>query len=122
MVLNDPIHAISCFKAAYQIDSSVYDITLNVALLSNQIGDTATSIIYYGKCISNNPEMLQSYSNLSYLYFRMNRFEESIAVNQKAIVYNPNWPEPYDNIARVYSGLNQPEKAEPYLKKLQELR
>jgi tetratricopeptide (TPR) repeat protein len=93
-----------------------------VAIIAEELKDTATAITYYNRCIRFNPGMLEAYTKLSYLHFRMRQFEESIGVNQKAITYSPNWPEPYDNIARVYSTLNQPEKAAPYLKKFQELQ
>jgi len=121
-ILGQPKLALSCFQQTHTLDSTFYQATFNVAIIAEELKDTATAITYYNRCIRFNPEMLEAYTKLSYLHFRMRQFEESIGVNQKAIAYNPNWPEPYDNIARVYSGLNQPEKAAPYLKKLQELQ
>ena len=121
-ILGESKLALSCFQQTHKLDSTFYQATFNVATIAEELKDTSTAIYYYNRCIRFNPEMLEAYTKLSYLHFRMRQFEESIGVNQKAIAYNPNWPDPYDNIARVYSGLNQPEKAEPYLKKLQELR
>jgi tetratricopeptide (TPR) repeat protein len=121
-ILGEPKLALSCFQQTHVLDSTFYQATFNVATIAEELQDTATAITYYNRCIQFNPGMLEAYTKLSFLYFRMRQFDESIGINQKAIAYNPNWPEPYDNIARVYSGLNQPEKAAPYIKKLQELQ
>lgn len=121
-IIGEPKLALSCFQQTHKLDSTFYQATFNVATIAEELKDTSTAIYYYNRCIRFNPEMLQAYTNLSYLHFRLNQFEKSIAVNQKAIAYNPNWPEPYDNIARVYTALHQPELAEPFFKKLQELR
>lgn len=120
--MNDPASALPCFKEAHTLDTTFYDATFNVARIASQLGDVNTAITYYGRCIDTDPGQLQAYIELSYLYFRLDRSFESIAVNEKAIAFNPNWREPYDNIAKTYLALNEPNKALPYLKKLQEFR
>jgi len=122
LIMNDPARALPCFKEAHALDTTFYDATFNVARLASQLGDANTAIIYFGKCIRSDPGQLQPYIELSYLYFRLDRPLESIAINEKAIAFNPNWKEPYDNIARTYMAMNEPDKALPYLKKLQEFR
>jgi tetratricopeptide (TPR) repeat protein len=121
-ILGEPKLALSCFQESQKLDSTFYQATFNVASIAEELSDTSTAINYYSRCIQFNPGMLEAYTKLSFLYFRTRQFEQSIAINQKAIAYNPNWPDPYDNIARVFNAINEPEKAAPYIKKLQDLQ
>lgn len=117
MTVNQPDNALPAYKEAHRLDSTFYDATINVAVISEQRGNLAQAVEYYERCIRFNPEMLEPYGNLSYLHFREARYEESIAVNERAIIQNPSWPDPYLNIARTYEIMGKPDKAAEYSKR-----
>lgn len=114
MTVNKPDLALPAYKEAHRLDSTFYDATINVAVISEQRGNVKQAVEYYERCIRFNPDMLEPYGNLSYLLFREGRFEESIAVNERAIVQNPSWTDPYLNIARTYDVMGKADKAEEY--------
>lgn len=120
--IGDLRSALPCFKEAHRLDSAFYDATLHVAMIAEEFGNEATAIEYYERCIRFNPDELQAYTNLSFLYFRKGAFTESIAVNERAIGHNPDWRDPYENIARAHNALNDPKMVRFYMEKLQKLR
>jgi len=119
--IGDLRSALPCFKEAHRLDSTFHDATLHVAMIAEELGNEATAIDYYERCIRFNPAELQAYTNLSFLYFKKKRYHESIGVNERAIATNPSWRDPYENIARAYTMLNEPGKAEAYMKRLRSL-
>lgn len=114
MTVNQPDKALPAYKEAHRLDSTFYDATVNVAVISEQMGNLSQAVEYYERCIRFSPGMLEPYGNLSYLFFMEGRYEESIAVNERAIEQNPNWPDPYLNIARTYETMGMPDKAAEY--------
>jgi len=114
MTINQPDNALPAYKEAHRLDSTFYDATLNVAVISEQRGNLAQAVEYYERCIRFNPEMPEPYGNLSYLHFREGRYEESIAVNERAITQNPAWTDSYLNIAKTYETMGMPDKAAEY--------
>jgi len=114
MTINQPDNALPAYKEAHRLDSTFYDATLNVAVISEQRGNLAQAVKYYERCIRFNPEMPEPYGNLSYLHFREGRYEESIAVNERAITQNPAWTDSYLNIAKTYETMGMPDKAAEY--------
>lgn len=118
-LINHYDSAYICFKKVYEMDSTLSKATLSIALLAEYQGDIATAVQYYEKLIRINPYVKEAYANLSYLYFRLGRYEESIATNEKAIAYNADWVEPYENIARVYYFMKDSIRGYHYLQEAQ---
>jgi hypothetical protein len=107
MIMNNIDSAFVCFVKVHNMDSTLSDATLNIAMIADQKQDYNTAIKYYERLIKFSPYVQEGYANLSYLYFRLQQPYKSIEVNKKAIAYNPNWKEPYENIERVESFLKQ---------------
>jgi tetratricopeptide (TPR) repeat protein len=107
MILNNMDSAFVCFIKVHEMDSTLSDATLNIAIIAETKQDYNTAIKYYERIIKFNPYVLEAYNNLSYLYFRLQQPEKSIEVNKRAIAYNTNWREPYENIKRVEDFIKQ---------------
>lgn len=107
MVLNNLDSAFVCFVKVHEMDSTLNDATLNIAMIAEEKQDYNTAIKYYERSIRFNPYVLDAYNNLSYLYFRLQQPKKSIEVNQRALAYNPNWREPRENIQKVEQFLKQ---------------
>jgi tetratricopeptide (TPR) repeat protein len=107
MIMNNTDSAFICFLKVHEMDSTLSDATLNIAMIADQKQDYTTAIKYYERLIKFNPYVQEGYANLSYLYFRLQQPYKSIEVNRRAIAYNPNWKDPYDNIQRVEEFLRQ---------------
>lgn len=121
MTINQPDNALPAYKEAHRLDSTFYDATINVAIISEQRGNIPQAIDYYERCIRINPEMREPYGNLSYLLFREGRFEESAAVNELAIIQHPAWKDPYLNLSRTYQALGDAERANDYALRAQQM-
>lgn len=107
MIMNNTDSAFVCFMKVHEMDSTLSDATLNIAMIADQKQDYNTAIKYYERLIRFNPYVQEGYANLSYLYFRLQQPYMSIEVNRRAIAYNPNWKDPYDNIQRVEEFMRQ---------------
>jgi len=115
VVVNDYESAYPCFIKVHSMDTTLSEVTLNIAMIAESRGDNNTAIEYYEKLIRINPYVKHSYSSLSYLYFRLGQYEKSIDVNKKAILYNNAWKDPYQNIANVYFHLKDTLQAQRYI-------
>jgi tetratricopeptide (TPR) repeat protein len=63
--------------------------------------DNATKC--YEKYLSNHPKQMEAYANLSFAYYKMGDYNNSISVNRKAIANVPeNAFNPLVNIGKTY--------------------
>ncbi len=116
MILNHPDSAFHCFVRVHEMDSTFSDATINIATIAEQRNDFNTAIKYYERLLKAQPDYYTAYTNLSYLYFRLNQPEKSIETNQRAIKIFPTWRDPYENIARVYISQGDTLSAQEFLK------
>jgi hypothetical protein len=122
MIFNDLNNAYPCFLKVHEMDSTLSNATLNIAMIAEERNDIQTAIKYYERTIRINPYIKEGYANLSYLYFKANQLQASIEVNQKAIQYNNTWVEPYENIAKVYIAMGDTANAKFYVEQASRLR
>jgi tetratricopeptide (TPR) repeat protein len=121
MTINQPDNALPAYKEAHRLDSTFYDATINIAMISEQRGNIPQAIDYYERCIRINPEMQEPYGNLSYLLFREGSFAESAAVNELAIIQHPAWKDPYLNLSRTYQAMGDMDRANEFALKAQQM-
>lgn len=66
--------------------------------------------------IKQNPSA-EKYLGLSFSYYQMKQYQQSIDIALEAVKLNPNYAEAYNNIGSAYNELKQYDKSIPYLKK-----
>jgi tetratricopeptide (TPR) repeat protein len=110
-----PDSALTAFQYAINIDSTYSESHLQVGEILFQLKKYPEAIPYFKYVIKARPLDYIGYDKLSYLYFSMKLYEQSIAVNRQALVRIPGIIDPYVNIGRVYSSLNRSDSALYYL-------
>lgn len=108
--LNRYDEAIAEFKNTIKIKPTFAEPYSNIAVLLDAQNKFTEAIPYYKKAIEVHPKLMV-YANLSYDYFRLNDFENSIAVSRSASKDFPNTYQPYFNMAKVYYRINQRDSA-----------
>ncbi len=103
------------FTKVNEMDSTLTDVTIKLAIIAEGKNDFKTAVKYYEQVLKFDPNYKEAYANLSYLYFRMKNPEASVRVNLRAMEHNPNWKEPYENIAKVYLFVGDTLTAQKYL-------
>lgn len=117
-LLGNKDSAVVYFDKAISIDSTYYEAHITIGQLLFQMGRPREAIPYYDYIIRNYPTEPRAYDFLSYLYFQLHEFDNSIKVNRKAIQYLPANADPLINIGRVYHmGLNNRDSAIYYYQK-----
>jgi tetratricopeptide (TPR) repeat protein len=115
--LNMPDSAIEAYKSALILDST-FDYTYqNLGNLLIKQKKFEEAIPYFARLISLRPDEYSFYERLSYIYYAIHRYDESIAVNIRASERFINNPEPLVNIGETYVAKNQPDSALLYLNK-----
>ncbi len=107
--------AIAAYKQALTIDSSYNDVYLNLGNLLQSTGKNAEAIYYYRKVTQYSPSDFNGYNKLSYTYYLLNDFENSIAVNKRAARFFPTLPDPLINIGVAFQAINKQDSAAVYL-------
>ena len=120
VTLNMADSAIAAFKYAVTLDSTFGDAYLTMGNLLIAQSRFSEAIPCYERVIKIIPLDYVGYQQLSYVYFRMNEFDKSIAVNQQAIqkIHDIG---PLINLARTYLAKNQSDSAHVYLLKANEM-
>ena len=116
-VLNENDSAVTYFKRALALDSTNPNPALFAGEILNQQGKYSEAIPYLEYASRHSLGSYQAFDKLSFAYFKINNYNQSIAVNLRAIATLPPQPAPYTNIARVYIALNQMDSARVYLQK-----
>ncbi len=107
--------AIAAYKRALTIDSSYNDVYLNLGNLLQSTGKNSEAIYYYQKVTQYSPSDFNGYNKLSYTYYLLNDFENSIAVNKRAARFFPTLPDPLINIGVAFQAMNKRDSAAIYL-------
>lgn len=80
----------------------------------NELGRVQEAVIHYEKCLAQDPYYEPAYANLSYAYYQLGDYDQSIQTNQNAIKRFPNSADPYINIGKALLTLNKPYDALNY--------
>ncbi len=99
--LNRYDEAMAEFKNTIRIKPTFSEPYSNIAVLLDAQNKFAEAIPYYKKAIEIRPKLMV-YANLSFDYFRLNDFENSLAVSRDASKDFPNAYQPYFNMAKVF--------------------
>lgn len=75
----------------------------------------------YERAIENNPNYVEAYNNLCFLYYELGENDKAISSCKKAIEINPNYAKAYNNLASAYKEINKLEDAVTCYKKAIEL-
>jgi tetratricopeptide (TPR) repeat protein len=116
-MLNKTDSAIYYYKKAIFLDSTYIQLYLNIGELLFGKGDLRGAIPYYQKYMELTSNSYEGYGKLSFVYFQLKEFDQSIAINKLAIQQLPFVADPYTNIGRVYLSLNKKQEALFWLEK-----
>lgn len=116
-MLNKTDSAIYYYKKAIFLDSTYIQLYLNMGELLFGKGDLRGAIPYYQKYMELTSNSYEGYGKLSFVYFQLKEFDQSIAINKQAILKLPFIPDPYINIGRVYISLQNNQEALNWLEK-----
>ena len=107
--------ALAQFQNTVKLDTTFVAPYFNMGAIMHNKGQYNTAIVMYEKFLTQYPKQLEAYTNLSFAYFQMNDFENSIATNRRAIKMTGESFFPTVNIAKTYMVMNQPDSAMVYL-------
>jgi tetratricopeptide (TPR) repeat protein len=75
----------------------------------------SAAIPCYAHLVALSPKLYDGYSKLSYDYFLVKLYDQSLAVNKQALMAIPAIPQPMINIGRIFITMNKPDSALIYL-------
>ena len=107
--------ALAQFQNTIKLDTTFVAPYFNMGAIMHNKGQYAAAIAMYEKFLTQYPKQLEAYTNLSFAYFQLNDFENSIATNRRAIKMTGEAFFPTVNIAKTYMAINQPDSAMIYL-------
>ena len=93
----------------------------NLAILSNQLGESSKALNCFKKLVEINPKDFNSYNNLGVLYERLEENQKSLNCYEKAIQINPNFEILYFNQGNILKKLKELKKAANSYKKTIEI-
>lgn len=73
-----------------------------IGIIYQHLGMDSLCIPYFEKYLTHFPAVKQVYANLSFAYYKIKKYDESLAVNKRAIAKIPGTYEPFINIAKTY--------------------
>lgn len=120
-VLGQNDSSIAYFKKAIAIDSTNPNPALFIGQMLVTDGKYADAIPYLQFVINHQPGNYDAFDRLSFVYYKLADYKNSIAVNQAAIATLPPQTGPYLNIAHVYIATHQSDSARAYLLRAQKI-
>lgn len=115
--LGKPREAYEAYQLTTQIDSTFHAPYFAMALYEHNNGNLTAAINHYQKFIRKYPFQMEAYANLSFAYFSLEQFEQSIKVNKQALKIYPGAFEPMVNIGKTFYRINEPDSALYYFEK-----
>lgn len=118
---NDCTHALPWLKKTIDVEPFLPDALQFYAVCNREVGNLPLAEEYYKKAISQAPNRLILYSDLSFVLYKLGKPNESLQVNFDALRVDPNYSDAYINIGLTYQSMNQLDKALEYLEKAYKL-
>ncbi len=109
MVSNNLKCAISAFKEVNRLDSTLFEAPFNVAVISNHVNDAKTSVEYFKRCITIDPNRIEPYQALADLYIKNQQFLDAVSISNQALRIHPEWRWAEENKQFAQSLLDQGE-------------
>ncbi len=109
------------YEKSMQMDSTFVAPGFAMAIIQQNKGNLQAAIPLYEKFLTSYPDQMEVYANMSYAYFKLAKYDSSIAVNKRALVIKPNVFEPTVNIAKTFQYTNQLDSALVYFLQAQRL-
>lgn len=99
--------AIYYYQLAVKLDTTYNQLYLNIGELLYAQGRLLEAVPFYQKYIALTPTVYDGYGKLSFIYYQLKDYENSIATNKLATEKIPNLPDPYINIGQLYMANKQ---------------
>ncbi len=109
--------AYQAYEKTIQIDTGFYAPLFSMAVILDNKGEVKQAIPLYEKYLKKYPTRKEVYANLSYAYFKLGEYENSIATNRRLLLIQPNTYEPTVNIAKTYLQMDVPDSAYLYFER-----
>ena len=110
--MND--EALAVYHSTVKLDTNFVAPYFNMGAIMHNKGQYAAAIPLYQKFLTQYPKQIEAYTNLSFAYFKLNDFENSIAVNRKAMEMTGETYVPTVNIAKTFMVMSKPDSALVY--------
>ena len=104
------------------INSNIFEVNFNLAVLNLQSGNIEAAIIFFTKAKKINPKSTQVYFNLGLAYDRKKEKKLAIQNFKKVTELEPNNAMAYCNLGTVYKDILNTSRAEENLKKSLDLK
>jgi tetratricopeptide (TPR) repeat protein len=109
--------AIYYYQQAAKLDTTYNQLYLNIGELLYAQGRLSEAIPFYKKYIALSPTVYDGYGKLSFIYYQLKDYENSIATNKLAAERIQNLPDPYINIGQLYIAMQETDVARYWLLK-----
>ncbi len=103
--------AFAQYQTTVKIDTHFVAPYFNMATILHNKKEFTAAIPYYEKFLTQYPKQLEAYTNLSFAYFQLKDFDNSIATNRRAITATGNAFYPTVNIAKTYTVMGKTDSA-----------
>ncbi|HXH19895.1 MAG TPA: tetratricopeptide repeat protein [Chitinophagales bacterium] len=117
MLLGEQNKGIEAYYNSIKKDSVYATPCFELGVVLDQHGRTKEAEDAYQLAIQRDSFFVQAYTNLSYLYYKQERYRESIAVNQMALRHMPKSYDVNANLGRTYLKMNDVNNALYYLER-----
>ncbi len=118
LFMSNPDSALVYFRQATQLDSMYPDLYKTIGDIYNYKKQYSEAIPYYSRLTTISPVDYYGFGQLSYEYYMLKRYDESIAINHIALHTVSDKISPMLNIARTYNVMDKKDSAEFYLNEI----
>ena len=114
--------ALAAYRLTTTIDTVFTAPYFSMGIIYDYKKNPEEAIVCYEKFLSNHPQQMETYANLSFDYFKLKQFDKSIAVNHRALAANPGAFDPVLNIAKTYRQIDATDSALVYFERAKAIR
>ncbi len=114
--------ALESYLVATKIDSNFKMPYFSMGVIYQNQKNNAEAAACYEKFLEKYPQQMQAYTNLSFVYFNLQRFDLSIATNHRALAASPGAFDPTVNIAITYKHIGVLDSALYYYQQARALK
>lgn len=114
--------ALVAYRLTTTIDSNFTSPYFSMGVIYDYQKNPQDAIVCYEKFLSNHPQQMETYANLSFDYFKLKQFDKSIEVNHRALAAMPTAFDPVINIAKTYRQMGVTDSALIYFEKAKVIR
>ncbi|WP_158553278.1 MULTISPECIES: tetratricopeptide repeat protein [Mesorhizobium] len=112
---NKHVDAERCIKKALSFKKNA-EFYANLGLALQQAGNADGAAEAYRESLALDPSSFRICNNLANIYFKLNRYEEAIALYRQAISHQPDYALAYKNLGSILTRMHRYDEAEAALK------